>query len=234
MLIVSVTVGITLYGSGSFFQGVFRADDSAPVPRPHEINKCIELLEGFGYEKGEEEQEAFALDKQLLGSIHTEEAPQKEVTNLKSGNFSVNSVTAAGNLSTEYVYLKGAPGTTVTAEVAIKNDQTVGATFSFTPLDSESTDEEDGFFALKVATSAQSEIGEWGSISPNEFSIDSHASEKATFTISIPSDLEVGDTYWGGVVAMEVADDETNGGGGAGVASVIQVGLRVHLEVTSE
>jgi hypothetical protein len=149
-----------------------------------------------------------------------------------TGDFSIHSVDDEGSLSNEYVFLQGSPGSTITADVAILNNQDIGITYDFSPLDAEATDEVNGFFALRPRESEQSELGTWGTLSPNKLTVGAGEYEISTLTVTIPNDLEVGTFYWGGVAAIaESAVDEE--GGASGIASVIQVGLRVNLEIIS-
>ena len=129
-----------------------------------------------------------------------------------------------------WLELVAAPGYEVSGDVAVFNGFEDATKFSLAVVDAESTEEEDGFFALKTETANQDGVGLWGSIERQEITIMGGDTEQLTVTFVVPENAELGD-YWGGVTAMEVKEIEASEESGLNIA--VRNGMRVYLDVMS-
>lgn len=133
--------------------------------------------------------------------------------------------------TSSWLEIMAAPGYEVSGEVVLYNGFEEATKFELAVVDAESTEAEDGFFALKADGSVQTGIGLWGALERTMVTLLSGESENLKVNFFIPTDTTLGE-YWGGVTAMEIKESMDSDNSGLSIA--VRNGLRIHLTVMSE
>ncbi|HCW32640.1 MAG: hypothetical protein UT36_C0001G0202 [Candidatus Peregrinibacteria bacterium GW2011_GWF2_39_17] len=126
------------------------------------------------------------------------------------------------------------PGKVLNDKVLITNNSDKIQKVKIIPVDAEATSS--GLFALKSKQSAQIGVGGWITINDPIFSLGPKEHKTCLFTINIPKDTPPGD-YAGGLIVIPY-DDEVNvedtSKKGTGISTVINVGVRVYVNVSGQ
>ncbi len=137
-----------------------------------------------------------------------------------------------------YINTEGAPGVETAAYAIIRNDSDEVATYTLSVVDSQLTTE--GSFALKNVGTDQNEVGLWGSVEPNEITLDPGTNQVVMVKFKIPENQNLG-IYWGGLSAIQKpnASDEVSESNGEGNAessfvTLVRNSLRVSVNVVSK
>lgn len=127
------------------------------------------------------------------------------------------------------------PGEHINDEIAVANYADVSQSVILSAVDATMTDT--GGFALKSLDDPQTNVGTWIKLEKNKVTVKPGKEEKIKFTIDIPENLAPGD-YSGGFLLSNDFDsyeqEQAAATGGAGVVSLIQMGIRIYISVSGE
>ncbi|WP_370614824.1 WxL protein peptidoglycan domain-containing protein [Mumia qirimensis] len=128
-----------------------------------------------------------------------------------------------------YFVLEGAPGTTLTDKVRIRNFTKKPLTFSIYGADGYNT-ERGGFFALRPLDQPQTDVGAWIKVPVQTVKVVGRTQVDVPITIQIPANATPGD-HVGGLVALNGAVEATTESGGIDVGIQRAVASRLYLRV---
>ncbi|KAA1420496.1 DUF916 domain-containing protein [Mumia zhuanghuii] len=128
-----------------------------------------------------------------------------------------------------YFVLEGAPGTTLTDKVRIRNFTKKPLTFSIYGADGYNT-EQGGFFALRGLDQPQTDVGAWIKVPVQTVKVVGRTQVDVPITIQIPANATPGD-HVGGLVALNGSVEGTTESGGIDVGIKRAVASRLYLRV---
>ncbi|MFD1827371.1 WxL protein peptidoglycan domain-containing protein [Mumia zhuanghuii] len=129
-----------------------------------------------------------------------------------------------------YFVLEGAPGTTLTDKVRIRNYTNRPLTFTLYGADGYNT-EQGGFFALRTLERPQVDVGAWTKLPVQQVKVARRTQVDVPITVQIPENATPGD-HVGGIVALNGAVEGTTESGGIDVGIKRAVAARLYLRVS--
>lgn len=101
-------------------------------------------------------------------------------------------------------------GKTATDGVRVVNNSDESKTIAIYPVDSEASS--DGAFACKQAIEARENVGAWIQLSKSEVTLEPHTEEIVSFTVTVPSGVDIGE-YNGCIAVQDIHKNEATGNG---------------------
>ncbi len=123
------------------------------------------------------------------------------------------------------------PGEITSGTMMITNNSDHEQSVQILPVDAEAT--ASGLFALKSTDSDQVGVGDWITVEDDMMTLDSRETALYSFEIEVPDDVPPGD-YAGGLVMVPYENTIEAISGGAGFATVVNVGVRVYVTVSGD
>ncbi|MBT5016823.1 DUF916 domain-containing protein [Candidatus Peregrinibacteria bacterium] len=123
------------------------------------------------------------------------------------------------------------PGDEFKDIVTITNKSEYEQTVQLMAVDAEAT--ATGSFALKPPDKEQANIGDWVTVEDSVVTLEPGEKKHFQFTVSVPGSVPPGD-YAGGLILLPYEDDEEVDTGGAGIKTVVSVGVRMYITVSGE